>query len=77
MSTSSQFDVSCLGHQDAQLHRSLLHVEQQAVDLINSSDQPTLSRIQLNGIERQIKDLLAKLREGIRDLELSSEEQDT
>ena len=75
--TANRVDTSWLGHHEAHLHQTLLHVEQQVEALIKSLDHPHGQPIPKAGIERQIKDLLGRIREGIRDLELSSEEQDT
>lgn len=77
---ATHVDTSGLGHHEAHLHQTLLHVENQVEALIQGLDHPhgqPIPKAHLNGIERQIKDLLGRLREGIRDLELSSEEQDT
>ena len=72
-------DPSWLGSEDARLHQALLQAGSQVHSLIQSLYNPvvTQSKMQLNSIDRQIKDLLASMRGHIRDLELSSEEQET
>jgi|LauGreSBDMM110SN_4_FD.fasta_scaffold168837_1 hypothetical protein len=72
-----QFDTSWLGHHEAHLHQSLLYAEQQVAALIQTVEQPQSSKSHYNGVERQIKSLLGDIRGLIRDMELSSEEQDT
>ena len=69
-------DPSWFGPEDARLHRAL---QSQVHGLIQGLYNPiaTQSKLQLNSIDRQIKDLLASMRGHIRDLELSSEEQET
>ena len=71
-------DTSWLAPPDMEIHQHLMQAQQQVNALVHSMHgTATLSKLQASGVDRQIKDLLAHMRQSIRDLELSSEEQDT
>jgi hypothetical protein len=72
-------DMTSLGPTELSMHSDLQASSQQITSILESMSAPPapLSKLQLAGLDRQIKELLARMRAQIRDLELLAEEQDT
>ncbi len=61
--------------QPPELHQSLLKLRHEATALIDSIAESN-SQAHVNGVHRQMKEIMSQMRSNIRDLELASEEQD-